>query len=107
MGFVYTPEEDMGREAPQQFPQGGGECSLGQMVVMMMAQPARGLVVEPVEECQPEATEFEIRGVAAMACVRGTMVRRSETGDRRCARNKLPLPEAGRSQGGPGTGVRG
>jgi hypothetical protein len=107
MGFVYTPEEDMGREAPQQFPQGGGECSLGQTVVMMTAQPARGLVVEPVEECQPEATEFEIRGVAAMACVRGTTVRRSETGDRRCARNELPLPEAGRSQGGPGTGVWG
>jgi hypothetical protein len=51
MGLVYTPEEDMGREALQQFPQGGGECSLGQTMVMVMAQPARGLVVEPTEEC--------------------------------------------------------
>jgi hypothetical protein len=107
MGLVYTPEEDMGREALQQPLQGGGECSLGQTVVMIAAQPARGLVVEPAEECQPEATEFEIRGVAAMACVRGTTARRSETGDRRCVRNGLPLPEAGRLQGGLGTGVRG
>jgi hypothetical protein len=107
MGFVYTPEEDMGREALQQPLQGGGECSLGQTVVMIAAQPARGLVVEPAEECQPEATEFEIRGVAAMACVRGTTARWSETGDRRCVRNGLPLPEAGRLQGGLGTGVRG
>jgi hypothetical protein len=107
MGLVYTPEEDMGREALQQPLQGGGECSLGQTVVMITAQPARGLVVEPAEECQPEATEFEIRGVAAMACVRGTTARRSETGDRRCVRNGLPLPEAGRLQGGLGTGVRG
>jgi hypothetical protein len=75
----------MDREVPQQVLQGGGECSLGQQEVMATAQSARGLVVEPVEECQPEATEFEIRGVATMACVRGTTAKRSEMGDRRCA----------------------
>jgi hypothetical protein len=51
MGFVCTPEEDMGRETPQQVLQGGGERFLGQTVVMATAQPARGLVVEPAEEC--------------------------------------------------------
>jgi hypothetical protein len=54
MGLVYTPEEDMGREALQQPLQGGDECSLGQTVVMIAAQPARGLVVEPAEECHDD-----------------------------------------------------
>jgi hypothetical protein len=97
----------MDREVPQQVLQGGGECSLDQKEVTATAQAARGLVVDPAEECQPEATECGIRGVAARASVRGTTARRSETEDRRCARNVLLLPEAGRPRGGQGTGVRG
>jgi len=97
----------MDREVPQQVLQGGGECSPDQKEVTATAQAARGLVVDPAEECQPEATECGIRGVAARAYVRGTTARRSETGDRRCARNGFLPPGAERPQGGPGTGVRG
>jgi hypothetical protein len=86
----------MDREVSQQVLQGGGERSPGQKEVTVTAQPARGLVVGLAEERQPEATECEIRGVAAKAYVRGMMARRNETGDRRCAWKGLLLLEAGR-----------
>jgi hypothetical protein len=96
-------EEGTDREVPQQSLQGGDERSPGQKEVMAAAQPARSLVVGLAEKRQPLAMECEIRGVVAKGCGRDTMV----SGGRRCVRSGLPLPEAGRLQGGQGTGVRG
>jgi hypothetical protein len=75
-GSVCMLEEGMDQEVSQQVLQGGSKCSLDQKEVTVMAQPARGLVVGSVEERQPEATECEIWGVAARACVHGIVLQR-------------------------------